>query len=131
MQAADVYFNLHRRVWSLRCRSTGRVTGHSRVVAFPFGARLIVRKAGRERVLRTGQKVVHAFVRGDVLDTSGTVAEWMETAQTLPNAVAITYNPFHAAHFTHRATGERIDAASAVLMIAPEGQPPQVWAIPA
>ena len=60
----DVYFTLHRGVWSLRDRKSGLVTGHSRVVAFAFGARMVVREAGRARVLREGVKNVHAFIRG-------------------------------------------------------------------
>ncbi|QGH74785.1 hypothetical protein MAL1_00006 [Bacteriophage DSS3_MAL1] len=126
----DVYFNLHRKVWSLRCRKSGLVTGHARVVAFPLGASMVVRPAGRAKVLETGQKNVHAFVRGAYPETSDDWASWDGFGHSLPEACRITYNPRTAGHFTRRDTGERIDAASAVVMVARPDFPPEVWAIP-
>jgi hypothetical protein len=125
----DVYFNLHRAVWSVRCRKSGLVTDHHRVVVFPLGASMVVRAAGHSKALQTGQKNVHAFVRGNAPETSDNVAEWLAVANNLPRATRATYNPKRAAHFTLTDTGERIDSASAVVMIAPEGEAPQMWII--
>ena len=127
----DVYFNLHRGVWSLRDRKSGLVTGHSRVVTFAFGARMVVREAGRARVLREGVKNVHAFIRGEDPDTFGDLAGWLAFAEGLPDSTRITYNPHRAGYFTRKDNGERIDSASAVVMVAPFEGPPQVWAVPA
>lgn len=128
---ADIFFNLHKRVWSVRNRSTGRVERHARVVVLATGAHLVVQPAGREKTIRTGQKNVHAFVRGRDAGIQSDTAGWLSFVTGLTTACRITYNPKRADHFTRVDTGERIDAASAVVMIAPPDGPPQVWALPA
>jgi len=127
----DVYFNLHKKVWSLRNRKSGLVERHARAVAFPHGAEMVVQAAGRARVLETGHKTVHAYVRGEGVDISADSEALHKFALTLPAACRITYNPRRAGYFTKADTGERIDRASALVMIAPKGETPQVWAVPA
>ena len=61
----EVYFNLHKYIWSVRSCKTGRVMLHTDEVHID-NPTFVVRKAGRERVLREGKKNVHAFVRGDM-----------------------------------------------------------------
>jgi len=61
----EVYFNLHKYIWSVRSCKTGRVILHTDEVHID-NPTFVVRKAGRERVLREGKKNVHAFVRGDM-----------------------------------------------------------------
>ena len=61
----EVYFNLHKYTWSVRQCSTGRVILHTDKVHIR-NPEFVVRKAGRERVLREGKKNVHAFVRGEI-----------------------------------------------------------------
>lgn len=61
----EVYFNLHKYMWSVRSAKTGRVLLHTHEVHIN-NPTFVVRKAGRERVLREGKKNVHAFVRGDI-----------------------------------------------------------------
>ena len=61
----EVYFNLHKYTWSFRQCSTGRVILHTDKVHIR-DPQFVVRKSGRERVLREGKKNVHAFVRGDI-----------------------------------------------------------------
>ena len=60
----EVYFNLHKYIWSVRSARTGRVLLHTDKVHIK-DPEFVVRKAGRERVLREGKKNVHAFVRGE------------------------------------------------------------------
>jgi len=60
----EVYFNLHKYIWSVRSCKTGRIILHTDKVHIA-NPEFVVRKAGRERVLREGKKNVHAFVRGD------------------------------------------------------------------
>ena len=67
----DVYFNLRKKLWSVRSRETGRVLCHCHEVALR-GVRFVVGAAGRERVRREGRKNVHAFVRGEVCPEGGT-----------------------------------------------------------
>jgi hypothetical protein len=132
MDGCDVYFNLTRHVWSVRDRQTGLVARHARVVVFPHGASLVVNKGGRARVLREGVKNVHAFVRGTRAVYSADVKDWADWLANVAKlgGVRITYNPYKADHFTRKDNGERIDSASVLVMIAEEGAPPQVWAVP-
>ena len=60
----EVYFNLHKYIWSVRSCKTGRVILHTDKVHIA-NPEFVVRQAGRNRVLREGKKNVHAFVRGD------------------------------------------------------------------
>jgi hypothetical protein len=58
----DVYWNLHKKCWSVRHK--GLVLGYaSRLVV--NDAKFVVQPAGRRRVLETKKKNVHAFVRGE------------------------------------------------------------------
>ena len=61
----EVYFNIHKKTFSVRSCRTGRVMLHTDKVHIN-NPTFVVRKAGRERVLREGKKNVHAFVRGDI-----------------------------------------------------------------
>ena len=61
----EVYFNLHKKIFSVRSARSGRVILHTDEVHID-NPTFVVRKAGRERVLREGKKNVHAFVRGDI-----------------------------------------------------------------
>ena len=61
----EVYFNLHKHTWSVRSAKTGRVILHTDKVHINKPT-FVVRKSGRDRVLREGKKNVHAFVRGDI-----------------------------------------------------------------
>lgn len=62
-QHIEVYFNLHKGVFSIRDMNTGFVVGHAPRVWMCHGS-FIVSEAGRQRVLKSGRKNVHAFVRG-------------------------------------------------------------------
>ena len=59
----EVYRNLHKNCWSIRDNQTGRVIKHSNSVHLK-DAELVVRKSGREKVLREKRKNVHAFIKG-------------------------------------------------------------------
>ncbi len=61
----EVYKNLTRGCWSVRDLKTGRVIDHVNQI-YIKDAKLVVRPAGRQKVLDTKQKNVHAFIRGQV-----------------------------------------------------------------
>lgn len=71
-QKVQVYFNLHRKTFSVQALTgpnKGRVIVH--VDRFEMlNATFVVRKGGRERVLKEQRKNVHAFVKGDWVDDS-------------------------------------------------------------
>jgi len=77
----EVYRNLHKHCWSIRDTKTGRVIEHTNNVHIK-DAKLVVRKAGREKVLREKRKNVHAFVRGTIESCSSCHTE------------QIAYNPY-------------------------------------
>ena len=85
----DVYWNLHRDLFSVRSRRRsdyGRVIGH--VERFHLtDVSFVVNEAGRQRVLREKRKNVHAFVRG----------LWAEDAELRP--VRVSYSPYRAPFF--------------------------------
>lgn len=99
-----VYWNTHKCVWSLMDPRTRRVVEHRQEVHL-VNATTKVSEAGRQRVIRTGVKVVHAFVVGDVVDTPH--AE-------LPRQ--LRYNPAETEGFIDRHTKERVDASPRVTL---------------
>ena len=60
-----VYRNLHKICWSVRDNKTGRVLRHVDEIHL-LDADLVVRPAGREKVLREKRKNVHAFAKGEI-----------------------------------------------------------------
>ena len=61
----EVYRNLHKNCWSVRNNATGHVLWHVDEVLLE-DVDLVVRPAGREKVLREKRKNVHAFAKGEV-----------------------------------------------------------------
>lgn len=88
-----VYFNLHRKVWSLRALEgarRGRVIAHAKTVHLA-DCTFRVSEAGRQRVLREQRKNVHA----------GVVGRWVQRASTRCMR-QVGYNPYKAATFVER-----------------------------
>jgi len=108
-QQFRVYRNLHRRVWSLQ--QGAKVIAHSSWVLLN-GVTFTVSERGRARALRRGVRNVHAKAQGTLLAGDGvqSVAYWLIT-----NMREVTYNPFKAAGFYFRDTGEVVSAADLVL----------------
>ena len=63
------YRNLNKKCFSVVDRKTGRVFRHQFHVVLK-DARFRVSECGRQRVLRTGHKNVHAYVYGTLLETN-------------------------------------------------------------
>jgi hypothetical protein len=102
----EVYRNLTRGCWSIRDKRTRRVTGHAAYVEL-VNCRLRVSEAGRQRVLRTRRKGVHAWIEGDLVIPTGDGGAGL---------VAITYNPYQMATFQRRDTGAPVTTASRVIL---------------
>lgn len=98
-QRVEVYYNLHRHCFSLRCKRSGLVVAHAPAVTLQ-GVALRVSQAGRARVLREGRKNVHALIEGTY------------TAADAPQGMRpLYYNPYKVSTFTDRATGASVAAA--------------------
>lgn len=125
---ADVYFNLHTHLWSVKDRKSGLVTEHARVVYTSLPCGFVVQPAGHKRVLQTKQKNVHAFVRGDWLYTADDIEGWTQYAAELDTMVPVSYNPFRGPSFYRKDTGQDITEAKGLIMLAPYSGPSVVMA---
>ena len=86
----EVYFNLHKRVFSVRSCKTGRVIHHAKDVHI-VNPKFVVRESGRQRVLRERKKNVHAFA-------VGYIAEDRFPDRTF-NWYRVIYNPYKHDYF--------------------------------
>lgn len=110
----DAYFDLHRRVLSLRA-IRGDLRG--RVIAKPAGVvlrgvRFRVNRGGLVRARAEGRRNVHAYARGTVV--SGDVAGLRGD----PRAQRIRYNPFEYSSFVAVASGNPVSEAEIVAIDA-------------
>jgi hypothetical protein len=110
-----VYFNLHRKVWSVKALNgprRGSVIHHANFVRVR-DASFRVSEAGRQRVLREGRKNVHA----------GVVGTLEEVADARPAGVVymgctVTYNPRKAGTFVAKLGGLPVYGADHVTLDA-------------
>lgn len=63
MQKVRVYWNLHKKTWSVQDYKSGLVIDHQPTMVLEQ-AKFVVRKGGQERVRKEGKKNVHAFAVG-------------------------------------------------------------------
>lgn len=104
-----IYFNLHKRSWSILNPKTGLVVNKDRPVTCLIleDVTFKVREGSRQRVIREKRKNAHAFAVGTIRvqphDTSGCT-------------VPVSYNPYKAGHFVRLDTGEPVYHAAMLLM---------------
>ena len=98
----EVYFNLHKKTFSVRSAKSGKVLLHTDEVHIE-NPEFVVRQSGRNRVLSEGRKNVHAFVRGDATFFRYTNRPTLDT---------LTYNPYKYASFVDKKTEEPVYKAS-------------------
>jgi hypothetical protein len=106
---AEVYKNLHTGTWSVRDLGVGKVVAHPLAVLVS-DADFVVRKSGRERVLREQRKNVHAFVRGTIIDM------YIFDEPDLSEMRSATYNPYQNKTFVDTITGNSVSDSSLVYM---------------
>lgn len=99
-----VYFNLKKKLFSVRKVSTGLVVAHLLKVSLT-NARFKVSQKGRERVLKERVKNVHAGVEGFFT---------FDNENYLTHSA--TYNPYKYSSFVDSKTLERVDNASMVVL---------------
>lgn len=107
-----VYYNLHKHVFSLKNNKTKKVEGRSRAVLMKDCVFKVSEK-GRQRVLKTQQKNVHAGVLGEVVKTYID----MNDAPNIVDFVELTYNPYLFDSFVVKETQERVQGAVEVLLL--------------
>jgi len=92
----EVYFNLHKKTWSVR--QSGRVVGHTDYIQVK-NPQYVVSQKGNERVRREQKKNVHAFVRGYITDSLPLFAKQQKV---------VSYNPYKNSSFVVRNTNDTI-----------------------
>jgi hypothetical protein len=133
MNRISVYWNLHTRNYSLKDSGSrlrrperssgrgGRVFAHQDIVLLR-DCTFKVWEGGRQRVLREGQKMVHAFV-------CGTPVKPQDLPTHLGCPERVRYNPYETKTFVRADSGEPIFEAAWVLL-KKEGDKPVVLAYP-
>lgn len=101
------YFNLHKKVFSLKSKKTGLVEHHAVVVVLD-DCKFKVSLAGRQRVLREQRKNVHAGVEGLVRS--------FEVREDLNEFTELTYNPYKYDSFVVKETGIPVKTAERVIL---------------
>lgn len=104
------YFNLHKKVFSLRNTKTRKVFAHAKSLLLT-NAIFKVSEAGRQRVLTEQRKNVHAGVQGTLLASD--IEDWLYKPKECREA---TYNPYKYSTFVDKLTGKPIIAAQYVLL---------------
>lgn len=105
----EVYFNLHKKIFSVRLVATRRVVLHTDSIILK-DVTFKVSEAGRQRVLKEKRKNVHAWVRGSFVETGCDLALWPEGIRK------VKYNPYKAKTFVTD-TGPVFSASQAVLSL--------------
>jgi hypothetical protein len=104
-QLCRVYRNLHKKAWSIQIKKEKgwRVGTHASEIILKETT-FKVYEAGREKVLKTKRKNVHAYIIGTLINfrRKGT----LKKAGDLKDK--ISYNPYKANHFVSR--GKKIQS---------------------
>jgi hypothetical protein len=101
---AQVYFNLHRGLFSVK--QGGTVRGHGSIVKL-LNVKFTVNESGRQRVLAEQRKNVHAFVNGTLDVYNGSDLQGYREAY---------YNPYFVSTFVDKATYKPLTEAEEVLL---------------
>jgi len=117
-----VYFNLHRKLWSVKAlegSNKGRVIAHSQYVVLT-DVKAKVSEAGRQRVINSKQKNVHAGIVGELFTTD--IPMFFST-DTIEN---ITYNPYKYNTFVYKNSEEPFEGSEYAYLNAPD-RTVRVW----
>lgn len=114
-----VYFNLHRKVWSVKALegpSKGRVIQHLPEVLLA-DATAKVSAAGRARVLREKRKNVHAGIVGTLVPIEDSHSRLRaELVESFGDR--ITYNPYKYETFVHTVDEAPFEGSAYALLTA-------------
>lgn len=105
-QKVFVYFNLHKKVFSVKDVKTGLVVAHTEDITLQ-DATFKVSEAGRQRVLKEQRKNVHA----------GVVGTYTTNKLTEHNPNRATYNPYKFDSFVELQTYAPIRTAKRVRLV--------------
>ena len=100
MQKVRVYWNLHKKVWSVQDGKSGLVIDHRQHLTLER-ARFVVRKGGQKRVREEGKKNVHAFAVGYVSEDQSSASQDLQLMFKVRSYHwhRVTYNPYKHDYF--------------------------------
>lgn len=104
-QEVEVYFNLHRKKYSVRDKKTKLVLGHADTVTLTRVSFQVGK--GKERVRQTKRKNVHAFAVGAFVETGRDI-------QDFPALQPAYYNPYTTDSFLDAQTNNPVETSSFV-----------------
>lgn len=102
------YFNLHKKVFSIRNEKTKLVEYHSKTVSLK-NCTLKVSQAGRERVLREQRKNVHAGIQGELLSID-------DVPFNEQDFIELTYNPYLYHSFVVKSSKIPVKTAELIIL---------------
>ncbi len=118
----EVHYNLHKGCLSVRSRERGARVEYAHAVVLQ-DAVFAVQPAGVRRARASGQKNVHAFVRGVLVYISPTTGDAAADADAVSGSVmraegaAITYDPFVHDSFVYVDSGDPVVEAGFVSIV--------------
>jgi len=131
-ERVQVYWNLHKRIWSVRSKTTRLVLFHA--INLSLGSlKFHVSKAGNARVRREKSKNIHAWIEGDLFwwDTkknnyrqqNSDMKRWSQG-----NMLRVYYNPYKVDRFHLQTFDEHLmDAEVDGLAVARFYEGGSVW----
>tara|TARA_R110000764_G_scaffold110791_1_gene197477 strand:+ start:261 stop:686 length:426 start_codon:yes stop_codon:yes gene_type:complete len=118
LHKCEAYFNLHKRLFSVRDRRNGKVFAHAKTLTL-FDAKFVVQPAGRAKVLREKKKNVHAFVRSD----STTHIDVGHEIYWDFSLKKVKYNPYEGNTFTDEEGNPVYESAMVLLGLDKQNKP--------
>ena len=113
----QVYFNLHKKCYSVRDKKTRLVIAHVNKIS--LGDVIFkVSEKGRQRVLEEQRKNVHAIVEGTILSYDAFKRDMR----------GVTYNPYMYSTFITRADKQPIKTANEVYMLVTNNKKARIFA---
>jgi hypothetical protein len=103
-----VYFNLHKGCFSVQHK--GRVVAHVEDITLT-DVSFAVNENGRQRVLATKRKEVHAFVKGTI------TRDFLVEQDCFMEGMDVTYNPYKHPTFVVRHNAQPVSEAKAINMV--------------
>ena len=122
-----IYFNLHKKVWSIKDKKTNLVLGWTDKIRL-IDCEFKVYESGRQRVLKERKKNVHAYV-------DGTVSNNFYISRFTHVAAKFTYNPYKydsfvvkdmVYKFKHTEVEQPVHSAEIVHMWTDKNRPKQL-----
>tara|TARA_R100000388_G_scaffold93486_1_gene78282 strand:- start:74 stop:442 length:369 start_codon:yes stop_codon:yes gene_type:complete len=114
----EVYYNLHKNVFSIRHKGKVIAWGNRVTIEDP---EYIVREKGRQKVLEEGRKNVHAFVRGTLSD----IDIFNQECLLMPREV--TYNPYKYDSFVDGSTYKPVKKSKWARLIKKDNEKPRIF----